>query len=279
MNENRSPENPVTGRTGGIGQGMTWIAQGLRLVQKQKSLWYGMTAIYFVLGFLLKLIPFMGDLLLILITPMLLAGVVWGRAQDNDVDRVRTTSQAPISAAMLFQTWLLRPTQELARIFAHEVKVFGAVLLGIVTLGLVMLVKIAGYLLIGGSIVTGLSAGQLSAPQITTLLGMLVVAVLFVVLAMGLFYSAPLTVLRNRPPLAAIAESFSVCRQYPVPWLTLVAPFYIVYLLIIAVFARYHWLGDLLIISAGFATLPVFVAAAYCSYLTLYPPTDPASPK
>jgi hypothetical protein len=271
VNQDPSTVNPVPNGTVGISRGMAWIAQGHQAVQKHKSLWFGMTAVYFMLGFLLKLIPFMGDLLLILITPMLLAGVAWGRAQANHAGLPRDANRTPSSIPALLQAWVIQPAQELVRIFTDEDKIFGAVLLGIVTLGLVMLVKITGYLLIGGSMVSGLTAGQLNAPQMTTLLGMLVVAILYLILAMALFYSVPLTVLGKREPLVAIAESFSTCRKNPVALLTLCTPFIIIYLMLMAVFARYHWLGYLLVISAGFIALPVFVASAYCSYQSLHP--------
>ncbi len=271
MNQSPSTVNPVPHGHGGISRGLAWIAQGHQAVQKHKSLWYGMTAVYFMLGFLLKLIPFMGDLLLILITPMLLSGVVWGRAQTNHTDQPRDTNRTPSTIPALLQAWVIQPAQELVRIFTDEDKVFGAVLLGIVTLGLAMLVKIIGYLLIGGSMVSGLTAGQLNAPQPTTLLDMLVVAILYLILTMALIYSVPLTMLRNREPLAAIAESFSTCRKNPAALLALCTPFFIVYLFLMAVFARFHWLGYLLVISAGFVALPVFVASAHCSFQSLYP--------
>lgn len=254
----------------GAGQGKNWIACGRRMVLRQKSLWYGMTAVYFILGFVLKLIPFMGDLLLILITPMLLAGVVWGRSHGQYTEPVALPRSAS-PAMMYFQTWIAQPAQELMRIFTQEDKMFGAVLLGIVTLGLAMLVKITGYLLVGGSMLSGLAASQMGTAQFTTWLGMGLVAVLSLLLAMGLLFSVPLTVLGNKQPLAAISESFSVCREHAVALLALTVPFFLVYVVILLAYAKSHWLGYLLLLSAGFLALPVFVAAVYCSYQTLYP--------
>jgi hypothetical protein len=278
MSNGSSPDKTAPGKNLGANRGLAWIVQGWRLVQEQPALWFGMAAIYLVLGFTLKLIPFMGDLLLVLITPMLLAGVVAGLAQEKSAVRQNVNGKASSMPALL-QAWLAQPAQELVSIFTREDKVFGAVLLGIVTLGLAMLVKITGYLLIGGSMVSGLTAGQLNASQITTVLGMLVVAILYLVLAMGLLYSVPRTVLGNRPLFEAIAESFSTCRHYAVPLLTLVAPFFVIYLGIIAAFAKNHWLGYLLVFSAGGVALPVFVASIYCSYLALYPPDYSATPQ
>jgi len=278
MSNGSPPDKIAPGENRGTGQGIAWIVQGWHRVQKQPPLWFGMAAIYLVFGFTLKLIPFMGDLLLVLITPMLLASVVAVLAQEKSAIHRNVNGKASSMPALL-QAWLAQPAQELVSIFTREDKVFGAVLLGIVTLGLAMLVKITGYLLIGGSMVSGLTAGQLNASQTTTVLGMLVVVILYLVLAMGLLYSVPRTVLGSRPPFEAIAESFSACRDNAVPLLTLASPFFIVYLVIIAAFAKNHWLGYLLVFSAGGVALPVFVASVYCSYLALYPPDHSTSPR
>lgn len=276
MSNGSSPDKTAPEENRGTGRGIAWIVQGWHLAQEQPPLWFGMAAIYLVLGFTLKLIPFMGDLLLVLITPMLLAGVVAGLAQEKSAVHQNVNGEASSMPALL-QVWLAQPAQELISIFTREDQVFAAVLLGIVTLGLAMLVKITGYLLIGGSMVSGLTAGQLSASQITTVLGMLVVTMLYLVLAMGLLYSVPRTVLGDRPPFEAIAESFSACRHNAVPLLTLAAPFFVVYLGIIATFAKNHWLGYLLVFSAGGVALPVFVASVYCSYQALFPPAASAA--
>ena len=267
----QSPSNSESGNfTAGMNQAKTWIACGRRMVLEQIPLWYGMTLVYLVLGFVVKLIPFMGDLLLILITPMLLAGAVWGRAQEGRIEPApKPPSTSPTRA--LLQAWIAQPAQELMRVFTQEEKVFGAVLLGIVTLGFAMIVKIIGYLLVGGSMLSGLAASDIVTTQITTLLGMGLVAGLSVLLAMGLLYSVPLTVLGNRQPLDAIFESFTVCRAHTRSLLVLVVPFLLIYLIILVTFAKSHWLGYLLTISVGFLALPVFIAAVYCSYQTLYP--------
>jgi hypothetical protein len=269
-----APADDSGSTSAALGQAGTWIACGRRLVLQQPSLWYGMAAVYIVLGFLLTLIPFMGHLLLILITPMLLAGIIWGRAHQEPAE----PAPLPSSVQALLQSWVAQPTQELLRIFTQDGKLFGAVLLGIVTLGLVMAVKIIGYLLIGGSMISGLAADMAGGTPFTTLLGMVLVAVLSVLLGMGLLYSVPLTVLGNRQPLDAIAESFTTCRAHARPLLALVTPFFLVYVVILAAFASSPWQGSLLTVSVGLLALPLFIAAVYCSYLTLFPPT-PFNPR
>lgn len=259
--------------SGALAQAAAWIACGWRLIRERKAPWFRMSALYLVLAFLLKRIPFMGDLLLILITPMLLAGVVWGRAHEHRADEPSADGRAPTWS----EVWLRRPARELGLIFSRTDKAFPSVLLGVITLGLAMLVKIVGDLVVGGSMVSGLTAARLDAPQITTVLGMLVVAGLYLVLAMGLFYSVPLTVLANRQPLTAVAESFSLCWRHAAPVAALVTPFFAVYLLIVAGFAFAPEWGYLLMATAGWLALPVLVASVYCSYHTLHPPHHSAT--
>lgn len=255
--------------TSSLDRAWGWIAGGQRLVSQDSSLWYGMAAVYFALAFLLKLIPLGGTLLLILITPMLLAGVLWGQ------ERVRGAEPRPApsntSAAALFQAWVARPAQELLRIFSHEEKVYPAVLLGMVTLGLAIFVLIPRDWFVGGSMVSGLAASGSGVPYLM-ILKIAVVAALYVLLAMGLLFSVPLTVIGERLPLASIGESFAACRAHPTPLLGLVAPFFLVYFLILLAFARAAWLGYLLTFSVGLLTLPLFVAAVYCCYLELFIP-------
>ncbi|HEU5337957.1 MAG TPA: hypothetical protein VFU39_01600, partial [Sulfuricaulis sp.] len=96
MNEPFSPVEEPRRATSVLRQAQSWIACGSRMVLAEKSLWFGMTLVYFILGFLLTLIPFMGHLLLILISPMLVASVFWGRVQEPQGPPAPATVQ-PVS--------------------------------------------------------------------------------------------------------------------------------------------------------------------------------------
>ena len=139
-----------------------------------------------------------------------------------------------------------------------------------------MLVKIAGYLLVGGSMVSGLTAAELQAPRISLLFGILVVSLLHVALAMGLFYSVPLELLGNRPPLLAIIESFSACTRNVWPVSLFTTALVIPYAAIWMGFQTSLWFGYLLLIGVGLITLAVFIASMYYSYAALYPFSAPA---
>jgi len=272
MNEIPSPTDTAATPKKPMAQAADWVSCGWQRVQQQKPLWFGTTAVYFILALLLKLIPFMGNLVLVLITPMLLGGFLLAvRAPATP-----TALHAGIPA--LFRTYLVEPGRGLFQIFSSAEKIFPATLLCIITLGLVLLVISVGYVTIGGSMISGLTATDLNAAKTPLLLGMLVMSVLHLLLAMGLLYSVPLTLLDNRLPLDAITESFTTCARNAQSLACLGIVFFLPYVLIVMAFNHSHWLGYLLLLSLGFVTVPVFVASVYCSYLTFYPASSSTTP-
>jgi hypothetical protein len=252
-----------------LAQSGAWIACGWRLIRQQPPRWFGTAALYLVFACLLHAIPFLGELLLILATPVLLAGLLWDQAHAS-----HAAAPAPWTEA-----WLRRPLRELRGIFRHPQQAFAAVWLGIITLGLAVLVRIAGDLLIGGSMISALAASRLQTPPLATSLGMLLVAGLYLALAMGLFYSVPLTVLAGHAPLTALGASVRLCWQHGFALATFAAPFFAIYLVIVVAFASSVAWGYGLLATAGWFALPLFVASAYCSYLALssarHPPHAP----
>ncbi len=272
MNEIPSPTDTAATAKGPTAQTTEWVSCGWQRVQLQKPLWFGTTAVYFTLAFLLKLIPFMGNLVLVLITPMLLGGFLLAARAPV------TPAATPTDFTALFRTYLVEPGRTLFQIFSNEEKIFPATLLCIITLGLVLLVISAGYVAIGGSMISGLTAADLHATKIPLLLGMLGMSVLHLLLAMGLLYSVPLTLLDNRLPLDAITESFTTCARNTLSLACLGIVFFLPYVLIVMAFNHGHWLGYLLLLSLGFVTVPVFVASVYCSYLTFYPTSSSTTP-
>ncbi len=269
MPEIPAPFNTALATKIGADQVAAWVNCGWRRVMHEKPLWFGMALVYLTFAVLLEQIPFMGHLVLILLTPMLLAGVVLMlQAQETPTADNATATEHPAG----LQLYLAQPARQLFQIFSNEEKVFNAVTLSIIVLGLVMLVKILGYLLVGGSMVSGLTSTDVTTLRLPLLLGTLVVSILYFALTFALIYSVPLTVLAGRLPLVAIAESFSICKQNIKP----LALFGVVFLalpytLVAGMLNAVPWLGYVLLVGTGILALPVFVAAAYCSYLSLYP--------
>jgi hypothetical protein len=257
-------------------QGRAWLNCGFTAVDRRPEHWLGMALVYLLIAFALKLIPFVGDLLLILISPLLLAGAFL--SARNQADAAPDTAPSPGRAAWAARDWgrlievaLFAPARTLFQVLRREEYAFATVFLCILTLGTVMVVGIMEYLLTGGSIISGLASSSLSAPLSALLIvRMLVLVALYILVAMALFYLVPLTLFEGMTPMAAMAESFAACRHNAGAHLWLLGTFLVPAVLILYVSALWHVAGYVLVFTLGLLALPVFVAGAWCSYTTLY---------
>jgi hypothetical protein len=256
--------------------GVTWIHCGLDIVRRDAAHWLGMTLIYFVIALALKQIPFVGDLLVILITPLLLAGaLVFLRDRTTvppagDPDAV---TSAPPGGRQWLDRLILGPLRTLFQVTGREEYLFPSIIVCILGLGLVMVTGILEYLLTGGSIISGLAASSLAAPLTAGLVfRMLVLIVLYVVLAMALFFVLPLSLFEGLPPMTAVAESFEACQRNAGALAAFNGAFLVSCILIMFVFALWHWLGYVLVFTLGLLALPAFVAGAWCGYRALFRP-------
>lgn len=251
----------TTANRTGAAQAAAWLACGWGTLRREPQLWIGMTLLYFGIALLLKRIPFMGDFVLVLITPLLLAGAL----------RAARAPGARAARGRRLDALLVRPLRALFQAFGEQEKLLAHALVCVLTLGFVMLVSIPEFLITGGSVLSGLVGGGLTGPLRPALLvGMGVVAVLYLLLAMALYYLVPLVEFGARPPLAAAAESFRACARNAVPLALFSLPFIVANALIASAFSIAHWLGYALTFSLGLAALPVFVLGLYCSYRDLY---------
>lgn len=268
-----------------LNQSVDWIVCGWCLFRAQTGLWLGMALVYLVIAFLLRLIPFMGDLVLILISPILLAGtLLTARAADRPA-RVNTAtvtqnSGGPDTAPepVRWRLVLLRPARSLFQTFTHSQKLPVAMIACVLVLGLVMLLKIVEYIVIGGSLRTGLNFAQIATnPRPVTLIGMLIILLLYLLLAMALYYLVHLSMLGEHNPMNAMAESFTACKRNVLP-LSIFTGVYVLPCLLIAVLFRISTpLGYLSAFTLGLVVLPNFVLGTYCSYKDLFE-TGPARP-
>src|SRR6266566_3961852 len=137
-----------------IGAALAWVRSGFEQLWREPARWLGMTLVYLVIALVLKRIPFLGNFVLVLITPVTLASAL----------RALTAEAA----------------RDLFRVFEREERAVTTVIVCIVTLGFVVLVSIPELLITGGSVVSGLAGAGLAGPlRLTAVLGMAVVAVLY----------------------------------------------------------------------------------------------------
>jgi hypothetical protein len=276
MDELTREAPPATPARPGATRGLAWIACGFALVVRGPVLWLGMTAIYFLIALLLLSIPFAGSFVLILITPIMLAGALLAAraGRRGVIEAVEPAPAAPGSVwRRLLQALLKRPARTLFQVLSDTDRTLAVLIVCIVSLGLTILVAIPELLLTGGSMVSGLTSGHLADPLRPTMVAaMITVAILYLLLAMGLLYLVPLTLFAERLAIPAVAESFRACARNFAPLAVFVTPFFLINLAILAAFSEARWLGYLLSFTLGLAALPAFVAGLYCSYEELFEP-------
>jgi hypothetical protein len=241
---------------------LPWIREGYTRVLHEPARWLGMTLLYLLIALALKRVPFLGNFVLVLITPIMIAGALLA---------ARSPARALAGAGDWWGALTRDAAQELFQVFRREEHAFAIVIVCIVSLGLIVLVNIPELLITGGSVVSGLTGASLAGPlRLSLVLGIVVVVALYVLLAMALLYVVPLTLFGNRQPVPAVAESFRACLGNPAALAAFAAPFLAVNLAIMIGFAFSHWLGYALLLLLGVVSLPAFVIALHASYRTLF---------
>lgn len=268
----------------GPARGFAWIACGWGLLRRRAGLWLGMTALYFVLALALKRIPFLGNFVLILISPVALAGALLVARALKRGEPLPEPAVAPDHRGLrrVVYVALRHPAHALFQEAMGDLdRALTLIIVCIVTLGLAVAVAIPELILTGGSVISGLATAPLAAAagfRPTLVLAMLAVAALYVLLAMALLYLVPLTLFGARLAIPAVIESFRTCIAHAAAVAAFVAPYFVIVVLIVAVFGTWHVLGYSLVFTLGLVALPAFVAGLYCSYEALFEPAETAAP-
>ncbi len=246
-----------------LNQARTWVRQGFARLRAEPTRWLGMTLVYLVVALVLKRIPFLGNFVLVFVTPIAFASamlaarsVPWPRPSDLNA-WLRALS---VDAA-----------RELVQVFRREEHGFAIIIVCVVTLGLVVVLNIPELLVTGGSVVSGVAGASLGGPlRFVTVVGMIVVIGLYLLLTMALFYVIPLVLFAERQAIPAVIESFKTCLHHYQSLGLFVAPFVLINLAIMIAFSLSHLVGYVLLAAVGVVALPVFVLGVHASYLALF---------
>lgn len=246
-----------------------WIVCGAERVRRERERWLGAALVYLIAAAVLHRVPFLGDLVLILLSPFLLGGLLQAAEREALPPPVALKRD---NWRALARVYLLQPLRRFGRLFRDEERRLPALMLGVLVLGGIVLGQIAAYLLIGGSPVGGLNATSLTVAGRGGLLPLLlaIVLLLYLLLTMALLYSVPLTVLDGRTPPAALFESFRACTRNALPLSLFTLVFFLPYAAIVGAFNLSRWLGYPMLFLLGTATLALFLAATHCSFQAFY---------
>ena len=223
------------GRAVPSGNAIEWLSSGWRMFRRQTGLWVRLALVYALITIGLSVIPIIGQLAAILVTPIFVGGFMFGCR--------RIDGGGETELAHLFAGFRLN-TAQLA-------------LVGVIGMALIAAVMIPVFLVTGvGAVLAG---GAPKLADATLLLGALVSLALLVPVYMAVWFAPALVMLQQQTAPRAMMQSFRGCLKNLVPFL--------IYGLALFV------LGFVAAIPFGLGWLvlgPVMIASIYAAYRDIY---------
>ncbi len=248
-------------------QGWAWIAAGWRLFEKDRALWLAMALVYLGIAIALDQIPFIGYLLLVLITPIFAAGAFL-TSGELDAEPVSRPGLALIS----FPGWkdnlkrlFARALKQLFRVFNDPGETLAIMVVATLALGAAVIIQILAQLLkVGGAALPAMVAGSVG-PRIwlPALISLMVIWLLKLVLIFSTLYAVYRIVVLDETPLVALDHSFKTCARNPFS-LAIVAALLLVPLMLLTYF------GYSVLLIVGLLALPVLITSVYASTKEVY---------
>jgi hypothetical protein len=227
------------GRAVGAGRAWAWFVEGFRYFRRQPGMWILLAIIFLGLVMGLRFVPFIGPPALIVIVPVLVAGMMAG---CQAIDRGGELELAHLFAGFRRNTGQL-------------------ILVGVIGFALTAAVVIPVSAVVGTAGLYAAMTGSAAAVDASTLLGFLIALALIVPINMALWFAPALVMLQDHSAPRAISESFRGCIRNIVPFLL-----YGVVLFVLAMIASIPFgLGWLVLV-------PVVFGSIYAAYRDIYVP-------
>ncbi len=246
-----------------VSHSKAWIACGWQLFFKNRALWLAMAAIYVALALLLMQIPFVGPLLLVLLTPAFTAGALM-TSRELETGAVAAPGHGDTWKDRL-RSLFARALDQLLRVFSEPDKILSIMVIATLTLGAAVVVQVLGQLLHVNTTAwpAMVSGGVEASIWLPWMLRLLFIVVLKLGLVLIMLYAVHQVVIDLQSPLAALENSVNACASNALPLggvaLALVLP------LVIAT-----EVGGVALGVIGLLILPVLVTSIYCSYKDMY---------
>lgn len=233
--------------------GWGWYVCAWVLFVRNPGMWIALALIYMLVTLvLIRGVPFIGGVVMSLISPALLGGMMFA-AREVELGR-------KLDLVYLF------------RAFSDDTKTAPMIILGAITLGMWMVIAMAMAFFLVGLFFDVFSKSGLDPENIDPelllqvvnstpfFIGTFVVLSLWMVGAMATFYSPALVMLRGMDPFAALIASFKAARRN---WLSLLLVFFTISAVLFVVAILPFFIGLIVF-------LPIYFIATYCSYRTVF---------
>ncbi len=263
--------------------GWSWVKHGMRLFQKEPVPWLTMAFVYLAMAILLSQIPFIGWLILVLLSPLCMFGALTV-AQAQDGPRPPADAVPTPPGAFEFRLWgnhlrdlLASAARRLFIGFTQDDKLLPIMVVSTLLLGGVVVINILAQLLkVGGAALPAMLAGSVGPTVwITALIGLVVVLSLEALLLMAFLYTVPLILFRREHPLPSIELSFSMALNNLGAFAVFAGVFVVIAEAMRILFLFFVFPFDYLVFFlVGLVALPVFIAGLHASYQDLFTRAD-----
>ena len=234
--------------------------------RRQPLPWLAMATVYVALAGALQIIPFIGYLVMVLLTPLMLAGaLLTAHEWEADVRERANTVLADEWRERLMQR-LSDAVAKLFRVFADSDRALATMVVATFTLGAIVLLQILAQLLrVGGAALPAMAAGSVSASVwLPALLSLIFIWLVKLFLILFATLAVALAVFRRDAPLHAMEAAARLCAAQPASLATIA-----VALLVPIVLAAYISVPIAYLVAL--LTLPLYVLALHFTFKTLYP--------
>ncbi len=223
--------------------GWLWIKEGFSLFKKNPGMWIVLFLIYFIIAFLMSLVPFIGQIGLNLIAPVFVAGFMLA-CRDLEANK-------DLEINHLFAGFKLQATP--------LITVGGIYMVGIIAIvGIVFMLGVDREALKNAT--EGLNPTDAEVAMMTTLTKpLLMIMLLLVPLMMAYWFAPPLVLFKGLSAIDAMKQSFLACMRNMLPFLV-----YGLLAMVLLILAAIPFGIGLLVM------IPVMMASLYVSYKDIF---------
>lgn len=241
-----------------------WLAGGWQLFIEGRSMWLLMAATYLVIALILDQIPFVGILIVVLLTPIPAAGALAFAAEVAAAKKSDASGDAGMDLDKLKRLFR-EAVRRLLSATAEPERLLSLMVIATLLLCCTVVVQILAELLqVGGAAVPAFFSGSVSpSVGIPALVSLLLVVLLKLILTFVMIFAVQLVVVDEHPPLVALEHAINACVGSALPLLGLG----LVLVLPLMIAAS---INDGLGVLVGLIVVPLLVASTFCSYRELY---------
>jgi len=234
-----------------IGKGISWVGDGWKIFKNDALMWILLTIVYLIIVILISMIPFLGQLIVSLINPVLMGGLLYAASDSSRGQKIS------------FNHLIYAFMEPEAR---NKTLILGA--LGIAFTVLCMIIL---FFLVGGSALMGILTGSLSNNEgagamigagmfgMGLIFAFLIIMLLGVIYFSAVYFALPLVIFTETSPFEALGKSISACLKNILPLLL-----YSIFVTILAIIAMIPFGLGIIIL------FPLLIGAYYASYSDIF---------